>query len=156
MILTDFDFRPTQGWPMAFWLIWPEMALRVLWCLNELRPVNLDVSTTPRRKYNILKFSRFGTQIEADKIRYLHLVLKKKKLFLFLSLLVNDCILMYNFVYLSFFNTIWTHIWSFFFLYTLAPFILKSLSSSLSNENLLIPSLFPTFFFLFSSFSLFI
>ena len=58
MILTSFDFRSTQGWPRAFWLIWPEMVLWLLQCLNWLHHVNLNVSMTPWKEVNI--FEIFG------------------------------------------------------------------------------------------------
>ena len=59
--------------------------------------------------------ANFNTKKKKKKI-IASLILKKKKLYfvLVLSLLVDDCILMYlkitNFVYLYFFNTIWMSI----------------------------------------------
>jgi len=51
-------------------------------------------------------------------------------LFLFLSLLVNNCILIYSETMIlsiyNFFNIIWMPIWIFFFLYNPAPTSLKS------------------------------
>ena len=64
MILTSFDFRSTQGWPRAFWLIWPEMVLWLLQCLNWLHHVNLNVSMTPWKEVNI--FEIFGVWHEIE------------------------------------------------------------------------------------------
>ena len=60
MILTNFDFRSTPHWPGAFWSIWPEMALWVLWCPNGLRHINLDASVASWKKVDI--FGIFGVQ----------------------------------------------------------------------------------------------
>ena len=47
---------------MWFWddfdQLWPEMALWVLWCLNGLHYVNLDVFATPWKKVNIFRIFR--------------------------------------------------------------------------------------------------
>ena len=60
MILTQFDFRSTQGWLGVFWSIWLEMALWVLRCLNGLCHGNLDVFAAPWWIDNI--FGIFGVR----------------------------------------------------------------------------------------------